>query len=141
MKNNISFIKLTIILLLFINCNKSYGQNLTFQGAVLVDTNTLTVPAGEVWKIESIAYQTQDIWTTLNYSINSTSLASYIVINGTNIVSRYLAKQGNFDFWEIHLPIWLPAGATIQAGASLRSDGSISQNNGVKYISILKFSN
>jgi len=136
-----AFIKFSIIFLLLFKSSTFFGQNLTFQGAILVDTNTLTVPIGETWKIESIAYQTLDIGSTLNYSINATSLASYIVINGTNIVARYLTKGSSNGTWEIHLPMWLPAGTTIKAGASLLSDGSTIQNNGVKYISVLRFSN
>ena len=88
------------------------GYNLEFSQAILVESSTMTVPSGKVWKVVSVqrsSYQYADPQIFIN--------GETIYVGGGNYAG---AGTGSF-------PIWLPAGTAIVSGSS------------IKFISVVEF--
>lgn len=103
------------------------AQSLSFSQAMIV-TASSTVPAGKVWKIESVLYQTNHI---PSYPSNSqfSHTSAFIQINGINICTRAVysievsgpsgGDGGGISSGEVtRLPIWLPEAATLAPGSN-----------------------
>lgn len=107
------------------------AQSLTFSRVLLVDVNQQTVPAGKVWKVESILGQR-------TVSTNTTMHASHdILINGTviNFTNDLSVSRGTGLGVTVGasaesvsmVPFWLPPGATLAASGN------------VSFISVIEF--
>lgn len=106
--------------------------NLQFNQVKLVSTIE-TVPAGKIWKVESVLYNTPIVGNgnaTIAFSIGTDAS---ILINGTSIVTRSSrgvnTSQGGayYSVWDITLPLWLPSGTTL------------SSSTGVGNVSVIEF--
>jgi hypothetical protein len=122
---------LTLLLSVGINLVINAQGNLQFNQAKLVST-VETVPAGKVWKVESVLYSQVIQQGAIN------NLATYhdnaqILINGNSLSIRSVRQVdggsgGKSGFvWEVNYPIWLPSGTTLAAGG------------GVIYLSVIEF--
>jgi hypothetical protein len=121
----------TALFLVFFSVLHAQG-NLQFNQVKLVST-VETVPAGKIWKVESILYSTAIVGNgnaTIAFSIGTDAS---ILVNGVNTVTRSTrgvnTSQGGayYTVWDIALPIWLPAGSTL------------SSSTGVSSISVVEF--
>lgn len=96
------------------------GQgNLEFNQVKLIGTVSESVPVGKIWKIESALSS-----SSLNISTGTTStqnVTTNIVINGTNVVvkSSWGSSYASSAIETTDLPIWLPAGTSLQAGTNV----------------------
>ena len=128
-----------IILILFLVCSTCFlfaQGNLQFNQVKLV-TALETVPAGKVWKVESVIYNIPQNATTYqtgsgacgpNYYENSA-----IVVDGTPTkvgqgTTALGYSSGNYTHSYTVLPIWLPAGATLSGGTCLNKISIIEFN-------------
>lgn len=71
-------------------------------------TDTYTVPAGKVWKIESISYSAT--------SANGTYLPSFFLnVNGTRVLYNYGTQRNQFDYGGTlnAQPIWMKGGDVV----------------------------
>jgi hypothetical protein len=93
----------TLSVLLFLIAAKVQSQTLQFSQVLLV-SSTQTVPANKVWKVESVM------------PINQTSIYHQIVVNSTTIIVGTTNYSGS---WFHAFPMWLPAGTTLAAGATV----------------------
>jgi hypothetical protein len=100
--------------------------NLQFNQAKLVST-VQTVPAGKVWKVESIQYQGGPAFYLNTQGIRSIEGTLSFQINGVVIYPslHYMATNGAVPFQSF--PIWLPAGSTLAAGS------------GTAFLSVIEF--
>jgi hypothetical protein len=116
----------------------SFAQgNLQFNQVKLV-TNQETVPAGKVWKVESVIYNIpsgSNTYQVANYGDCSPSdiNKSAIVVDGTPTkVGQGTTPLGNYGATYTHtytmLPLWLPAGATLSGGTCLNKVSVIEFN-------------
>ena len=108
--------RIIFCILLFYSISSFAQGNLEFNQVKLVGTTNETVPAGKIWKIESALSS-----SSLNISTGTTStqnVTTNIVINGTNVVvkSSWGSSYASSALETTDLPIWLPAGTTLQAG-------------------------
>ena len=104
-----------------------HAQSLQFNQVKLV-TSQETVPAGKVWKVESVIFSIPATTMPLaNSGSNSCSAGQYqnqaIEVDG---VFTKLGGAGNSAYngytgyyYGTRLPIWLPAGATLSGGPCL----------------------
>ena len=105
--------------------------SLQILGAQLVNA-PVTVPIGQVWKVESVFYATDPVTAVATAGSLSESQQS-IFINQQNVIVRSsssaVAADGtpSASFWEHAFPIWIPAGT------------SIAPSTGVHFINILCF--
>ncbi|MBM3171359.1 MAG: hypothetical protein FJZ75_07105 [Bacteroidetes bacterium] len=92
---------LFLLLLAFVLpiANKLQAQTLQFSQVLLVST-TQTVPANKVWKVEGI--------------IPTSAIDNYYIS-----INSSLSHIARFDNVKGALPIWLPAGTTLAAGANV----------------------
>lgn len=117
----------TIFTFLFCCCTAGlFAQgSLQFNQVKLVTTQE-TVPAGKVWKVESVIYNIPEssypLATNTSSSCGSSYLRNYSIevdgvatkvgfLDGVNSTSSY-----NYFYMTSSLPIWLPAGATLSGG-------------------------
>ncbi len=118
--------KTIVYLITFIFSSIGFSQgNLQFNQVKLVSTQE-TVPAGKVWKVESVSYSAGPtifiqgwIYASMSYTINGNML--YI---GTITDTEY---RYNNPIKDNTFPFWLPAGATLSAGTNM------------KYLNVLEF--
>jgi hypothetical protein len=108
--------RIILCILLFYSISSFAQGNLEFNQVKLVGSTTETVPAGKIWKIESALSS-----SSLSISTGTTStqnVTTNIVINGTNVVvkSSWGSSYASSALETTDLPIWLPAGTTLQAG-------------------------
>ena len=101
--------RIIFCILLFYSISSFAQGNLEFNQVKLVGT-------GKIWKIESALSS-----SSLNISTGTTStqnVTTNIVINGTNVVvkSSWGSSYASSALETTDLPIWLPAGTTLQAG-------------------------
>ena len=107
----------------------SFAQgNLQFNQVKLV-TTVETVPAGKVWKVESVTFTDIPNVSTIG---NVWNITSSILINGASrqvrtIRGRDKGSTATTDYWEQSFPLWLPAGT------------SLAINGGVYEISVIEF--
>ncbi len=92
---------------------------LQFNRVLFVDhVNTLTVPAGKVWKVEG--YWQSDVTTTTSANgttCNSNSWHSPIIMNGNvyYMLDNIATGSSNVFFSTVNqLPFWAPAGTTFR---------------------------
>lgn len=129
-----------LIIIFAVNISVKAQGNLQFSQIKMISTLD-TVPNGKVWKVESIVYS-QSI---PNYNGNSINQDEIISINGQNVSvrsSRYMSGTNwfsgpygwmnhpvaEFITWEQKLPMWLPAGTTINVGAGVQYINAIEYN-------------
>lgn len=77
------------------------GYNLEFSQAILVESSTMTVPSGKVWKVVSVQRS------------NHGNGGVKININGLDVSVGGATSDGVATG---SFPIWLPAGSTISTG-------------------------
>jgi hypothetical protein len=119
-----------LVLLLFILAIPAFSvaQSLSF-GQVKLVTTSQTVPAGTVWKVESVIYNIPfDNSLIQSSSSSSCSSGAYrnaaIEIDGTptkvgpGSQPQPYSSAGNFMSSTI-LPVWLPAGTSLSGGPCL----------------------
>jgi hypothetical protein len=116
----------------------SFAQgNLQFNQVKLV-TNQETVPAGKVWKVESVIYNIpsgSNTYQVANYGDCSPSdiNKSAIVVDGTPTkvgqgTTPLGYSSGTYTHTYTMLPLWLPAGATLSGGLCLNKISVIEFN-------------
>lgn len=132
------------ILLLFIAMLTSAQGTLQFNQVLLVSNVQQTVPAGKIWKVESVMPQSSLIRVSDSYYYTpSPGQASdfVIVVNGYNVFVGKVTAGVTCGYTggssstsavfigvnEALFPMWLPAGTTLQA------------SNNVRYISVIEF--
>ena len=117
--------KKTITLLAVMCAFSSYGQELIAPYNI---SSSDTVPADEIWKVESILYRTMDDdgYLTLNDSLIKFLEHDYKLVTWNIQYSTGKAVSA-LDIHEMKLPFWLNSGDVI----------SVSSN--VQYISVLRF--
>ena len=106
------------------------GYTLQFGGVVLVNNTPQTVPAGKVWKIESVMHS-NDL-NAAGYGLSWQAVSSSIIVNGSTVYinrntsgsariyySSYVDPNAVSDMNLTSLPIWLPAGTQLAAGTNV----------------------
>jgi hypothetical protein len=128
-----NFFKLLIIcsLCLFCTSISAQGTALQFNQVKLVSTQE-TVPAGKVWKVESVL-STSTLAANNNSAASVNTVSLDIQVNGTSITversSVGIASQTSSSgvmraYWGYasagvtRLPFWLPAGSTLAASTN-----------------------
>ena len=111
--------------------------NLQFNQVKLV-TALETVPAGKVWKIESVIYNIAEGSTTYqtgnygNCNTNDNNSAAIVVAGTPTKVGQGTSPLGYSSGSYVHsytiLPIWLPAGTTLSGGICLNKISVIEFN-------------
>ncbi len=110
--------------------------NLQFNQVKLV-TNQETVPAGKVWKVESVIYNIPQ--NASSYQTSPGGCAHFYYENSAIVVDGVPTKvgqgtvglgysNGNYTHSYTVLPIWLPAGATLSGGTCLNKISVIEFN-------------
>ena len=129
--------KLYFILFILLNQLALAQGNLQFNQVKLV-TALETVPAGKVWKIESVIYNIAEGSTTYqtgNYggcNTNDYNSAAIIVAGTPTKVGQGTSPLAYSNGAYVHsytiLPIWLPAGTTLSGGICLNKISVIEFN-------------
>ncbi len=114
-----------------------YAQgNLQFNQVKLV-TTAQTVPAGKVWKIESVIYNIPEDQSSYQLNTGGCSITNYrstsIVVDGTPTKvgqGTTTAAYSNLAYTHSYtpLPIWLPEGTTLSGGTCLNKVSVIEFN-------------
>ena len=89
--------------------SNGYSQTLQFSQVLLIGSNTQTVPAGKVWKVETA------LPSVLNQ--NAERQLSIIIDNNTVGIGGSINWGSNLNI--LDQPFWLPAGTTLAAGQSV----------------------
>ena len=113
MKKLFTLVVLSLCSLLLAPYSNAQG-NLQFNQVLIVDATPLgtpvTVPAGKVWKIESVGLSSNSAYFQINWGgIN------YFVLN----------NSGNYA----NLPFWLPSGASVSFVGSVNGKVSVIEFN------------
>jgi len=129
--------KLYFILFILLNQFAFAQGNLQFNQVKLV-TALETVPAGKVWKIESVIYNIAEGSTTYqtgnygNCNTNDYNSAAIIVAGTPTKVGQGTSPLAYSNGAYVHsytiLPIWLPAGTTLSGGICLNKISVIEFN-------------
>jgi len=120
-------LRLKCFLLLLLFSGLAGAQNNLAFSRVLLLTATDTVPAGRVWKVESVLQGTSSAWQTVTSGTNSYFSVCGFLVNGvyTSAINYYrwysTTTTGNgtaqsatsAGFQGTSLPLWLPAGTAI----------------------------
>jgi len=101
----------------------AWGQTLQFSQVLLVSSNTQTVPAGKVWKVENILASSSLVASgnqTVNFSITVDNSQVFVAgansqVNVYNQGVQSMSSTSN----QLVQPIWLPAGSTLAAGQNV----------------------
>ncbi len=125
MKKIIFFITLCFILCMNIETTLAQNNNLQFNRVILVNS-LQTVPAGKVWKVESVLSSSDLALCPSGLGCAGTGLTSTffsVIINGITVImgSRQVSfgsngQSSNGDLTA--LPIWLPEGTTLNKGTN-----------------------
>lgn len=118
---------LTLACLFLLSGTALPAQTLSFSQVLLIDNNTATVPAGKVWKVESVLATSNLSSTFASYSPPTPSNPFFININGTAFSCSKLDISASYSsdiriYYSIDrdmFPIWLPAGSTLSAGTGI----------------------
>lgn len=115
------------LLMVVIFFNSNAQGNLQFNQVKLVST-VETVPAGKVWKVESVIYSGGATFQIATYTLGS---MSYFV-NGNNCIIANSSNgtsttNNNAPVTDNAFPFWIPSGTTLAAGTNMR------------YLSIIEF--
>ena len=129
--------KIYFILFILLNQLAFTQGNLQFNQVKLV-TALETVPAGKVWKIESVIYNIAEGSTTYqtgnygNCNTNDYNSAAIVVAGTPTKVGQGTSPLGYSSGSYVHsytiLPIWLPAGTTLSGGICLNKISVIEFN-------------
>lgn len=129
--------KLYFIIFTLLNQLAFAQGNLQFNQVKLV-TVLETVPAGKVWKVESVIYNIPSGSTTYQTgNLGSCSANDYnsaaIIVDGTPTkvgqgTSPLAYSNGAYVHSYTILPIWLPAGTTLSGGVCLNKISVIEFN-------------
>ena len=119
MRKIITIALFTVTYFLFVNSSRAQG-NLQFNQIVLVGSSTLTVPAGKIWKIESVLSGNNFAQSNSCASYNSGSgdYGTAIYINGVLRFPDRSAYEGG-SYYQIPFsgshgfPFWLPTGTSL----------------------------
>ncbi|MEI6766613.1 MAG: hypothetical protein WCM76_13350 [Bacteroidota bacterium] len=137
MKRLIMIVAVYLVLSAFAEKIWAQGYALRFNTVLLVSSLD-TVPAGKIWKIESVMHSSDlnAIGTSLAWS----AVSSAIKVNGNTVYinrntsgsariyySSYVDPNATSDMNLTALPIWLPAGTTLAAFTN------------INYISVVEF--
>jgi hypothetical protein len=94
---------------------------LQFNRVFLVGNSEEIVPAGKVWKVESVIYSS----SIANMSGGSVNQNDNILVDGTTVTVR-ASRSGNggmnavaYASWEQKFPFWLNAGARLQTSTNV----------------------
>jgi len=133
---------ISLFYFLSIGYSNLFSQTLVFKQAILVESQTETVPANHVWKITSVNVGTPVMLDANNassgtmvnanrfcISINSSTLCggeSSMAMTSASSVSGVRFTRDIFH-GPLQMPIWLPAGSTV------------STSTGTQLISVLEF--
>jgi hypothetical protein len=106
--------KLLFIAICFVSLNLSAQGNLQFNQVLSLDANSggnpVTVPAGKVWKIESVAFSNNNAYFQIQWGG-----VNYFVLNNTTPYAN--------------LPYWLPSGEAVSLVANVNAKVSIIEFN------------
>lgn len=106
--------KLLLITTFFISLQLSAQGNLQFNQVLSLDANSggnpVTVPAGKVWKIESVAFSSNNAYFQIQWGG-----VNYFVLNNTTPYAN--------------LPYWLPSGESVSLVANVNAKVSIIEFN------------
>lgn len=133
-------ITLSLIMGLLLGLGLS-AQTLSFSQVLLVDNNTVTVPAGKVWKIEAAVSSGLSSSSTTSTSTPTPQVMYLFYINGAqqnctkiqaSVTGGYPGSSNNqsriyYGVDNDMFPIWLPAGSSLAAGS------------GINYLSVIEF--
>lgn len=133
-------ITLSLIMGLLLGLGLS-AQTLSFSQVLLVDNNTVTVPAGKVWKIEAAVSSGLSSSSTSGTSTPTSQEVYLFYINGAqqnctkiqaSITGNHTSSTSNQNriYYGVDndmFPIWLPAGSSLAAGS------------GINYLSVIEF--
>jgi hypothetical protein len=115
--------KTILVWLAFALGGLAWGQTLQFSQVLLVSSNTQTVPAGKVWKVENILASSSLVASgnqTVNFSITVDNSQVFVAgansqVNVYNQGVQSMSSTSN----QLVQPIWLPAGSTLAAGQNV----------------------
>jgi hypothetical protein len=115
--------KTLLVWLAFALGGLAWGQTLQFSQVLLVSSNTQTVPAGKVWKVENILASSSLVASgnqTVNFSITVDNTQVFVAgansqVNVYNQGIQSMSSTSN----QLVQPIWLPAGSTLAAGQNV----------------------
>ncbi|MFZ4061543.1 MAG: hypothetical protein ACOYK5_10000 [Bacteroidia bacterium] len=115
--------KTLLVWLAFALGGLAWGQTLQFSQVLLVSSNTQTVPAGKVWKVENILASSSLVASgnqTVNFSITVDNTQVFVAgansqVNVYNQGVQSMSSTSN----QLVQPIWLPAGSTLAAGQNV----------------------
>lgn len=115
--------KTLLVWLAFALGGLTWGQTLQFSQVLLVSSNTQTVPAGKVWKVENILASSSLVASgnqTVNFSITVDNSQVFVAgansqVNVYNQGVQSMSSTSN----QLVQPIWLPAGSTLAAGQNV----------------------
>ncbi len=115
--------KTLLVLVAFALGGLAWGQTLQFSQVLLVSSNTQTVPAGKVWKVENILASSSLVASgnqTVNFSISVDNSQVFVAgansqVNVYNQGVQSMSSTSN----QLVQPIWLPAGSTLAAGQNV----------------------
>ncbi len=115
--------KTLLVWLAFALGGLAWGQTLQFSQVLLVSSNTQTVPAGKVWKVENILASSSLVASgnqTINFSITVDNSQVFVAgansqVNVYNQGVQSMSSTSN----QLVQPIWLPAGSTLAAGQNV----------------------
>ena len=106
--------KLLFIAICFVSLNLSAQGNLQFNQVLTLDAtvagNAVTVPAGKVWKIESVAFSNNNAYFQIQWSG-----VNYFVLNNSTPYAN--------------LPYWLPSNESVSLVANVNAKVSIIEFN------------
>lgn len=134
-------ITLSLIMGLLLGLGLS-AQTLSFSQVLLVDNNTVTVPAGKVWKIEAAVSSGLSSSSATGYSTPTPQEVYLFYINGaqqnctkiqastTSGYTNHSSSSQSRIYYGVDndmFPIWLPAGSSLAAGS------------GINYLSVIEF--
>lgn len=139
MKSSIVTFIALFIFLLFDGASVNGQNTLTFSQGLIVGSSTVTVPAGKIWKVESIFGEQVNACIPVDCLASgwwAKGLASGMYVNGTMIPSTLRGFSTSQTMWNNNLcttganssnnlscaaksadpnilPMWLPAGTTL----------------------------
>ena len=106
--------KLLLTTIYFVSLQLSSQGNLQFNQVLSLDANSggnpVTVPAGKVWKIESVAFSNNNAYFQIEWGG-----VNYFVLNNSTPYAN--------------LPYWLPSGESVSLVANVNAKVSIIEFN------------
>lgn len=115
MKNLLFILAITISSLSFSQGNLQFNQVLAIDltgtyasnGHIILQSSTITIPAGKVWKVESANCRIKNVNEALLYGSSSSNRLAMTI---DNVAICHIAASNTSDSGVTELPMWLPAG-------------------------------